>query len=257
MKRSTSLLAAALCLLALSFQTVSAKDTWTSVRTKNFFLLGNASEKEIRQVATRLEQFRYVFSQLFPKVNMTSIVPTTVVVFKNDSSYTPFKPLYNGKPANVAGYFQSGEDVNYITLTSEKREENPYAVIFHEYSHLIVNNNLGDPPVWFNEGLAEYYSTFDVSDGDKKITLGTPIANHVYLLREQFMPLESLLRVTPNSPAYNERDTIGEILRQVRAVPVSKQIILVDDCSKDGTREVLQRLRDDEPDLVAYVARAY
>jgi tetratricopeptide (TPR) repeat protein len=207
MKRSASLLAAALCLVALSSQAAAAKDTWTSVRSKNFFLLGNAGEKEIRQVATRLEQFRFVFSQLFPRVNMTAPVPTTVVVFKSDSSYTPFKPLYNGKPATVAGYFQPGDDVNYITLTSEKYgEDNPYAVIFHEYSHVIVNNNLGDPPVWFNEGLAEYYSTFDVSDGDKKITLGAPVANHVYLLREQFMPLESLLRVTASSPAYNERD---------------------------------------------------
>ena len=40
-------------------------------------------------------------------------------------------------------------------------------------------------------------------------------------------------------PVYNERDTIREILRRVRAVPIRKQIILVDDCSKDGTRDVL------------------
>ncbi|MDT7540186.1 MAG: hypothetical protein QOE33_90 [Acidobacteriota bacterium] len=209
MKRITSLASITLCLVALFAQVVAAKDTWTSVRTKNFFLVGNASEKEIRQVATRLEQFRYVFSQLFPKANMTTPIPTTVVVFKSDSSYVPFKPLYNGKPSNVSGYFQPGEDVNYITLTSEKREENPYAVIFHEYSHLIVGNNMGDPPIWFNEGLAEYYSTFDVTNGDKKITLGIPVANHVYLLRERFMPLEQLLRVTHDDPAYNERDKQG------------------------------------------------
>ena len=41
---------------------VYAKDTWVSVRSNNFFLVGNASEKEIRQVAVRLEQFRNVFS---------------------------------------------------------------------------------------------------------------------------------------------------------------------------------------------------
>ena len=50
-------------------------------------------------------------------------------------------------------------------------------------------------------------------------------------------------------PVYNERNTIHEILRQVRAVPVRKQIILVDDCSKDGTREVLTRMQAEEPDL--------
>ena|SRR2546430_15827919 len=70
---------------------VSARDTWTSVRSKNFLLVGNASEKEIRQVGVRLEQFREVFSKLFTKVNFSSPVPTTVVVFKSDSSYKPFK----------------------------------------------------------------------------------------------------------------------------------------------------------------------
>ena len=50
-------------------------------------------------------------------------------------------------------------------------------------------------------------------------------------------------------PVYNERGTIREILRRVRAVPIAKQIILVDDCSTDGTRAILQELADGEPDL--------
>ena len=50
-------------------------------------------------------------------------------------------------------------------------------------------------------------------------------------------------------PVYNERNTIHEILRQVRAVPINKQIILVDDCSRDGTRDILKQMADDEPDL--------
>lgn len=41
-------------------------------------------------------------------------------------------------------------------------------------------------------------------------------------------------------PVYNEKDTILEIIRQVQAVNVPKEIVIVDDCSKDGTREVLQ-----------------
>jgi glycosyltransferase involved in cell wall biosynthesis len=50
-------------------------------------------------------------------------------------------------------------------------------------------------------------------------------------------------------PVYNERNTIREILRRVRAVAVPKQIIIVDDCSTDGTRDILQTLATEQPDL--------
>ena len=200
MKRFTSALAITLLLLFAS--PALAKDNWVTVHSKNFLLVGNANEKQIRQVAVRLEQFREVFAQLFPKAVHSTPVPTTVVVFKSDDSYRPFKP----KP-NVAGYFQSGEDVNYITLTAEVRgEQDPFDVIFHEYTHLLINNTTPNVPLWFNEGLAEYYSTFSIAD-DIKVTLGSPISSHVFLLREnKMLPLRTLFQVDEKSPYYNERD---------------------------------------------------
>lgn len=45
-------------------------------------------------------------------------------------------------------------------------------------------------------------------------------------------------------PAYNEKDTIAQVLQQVNEVdiPLDKEIIILDGCSTDGTREILQRL---------------
>lgn len=187
-----------------------AKDNWTSVRSKNFFLIGNAGEKDIRKAATRLEQFRDVFTKLFPKARINSSVPTRVVVFKNTGAFKPFMPVHQGKINEVAGYFQSGQDVNHIVLTAELRETNPYAIVFHEFVHALTNENSFPLPTWFNEGLAEYYSTFEITDGDKKIWLGKPVANHVYLLRERkFLPLRQLFEITTGSSDYNERDKKG------------------------------------------------
>ena len=44
-------------------------------------------------------------------------------------------------------------------------------------------------------------------------------------------------------PVYNERNTIDRILDEVHSVPVRKQVICVDDCSSDGTRERLEQLK--------------
>ncbi len=75
-------------------------------------------------------------------------------------------------------------------------------------------------------------------------TLGEGMCRHLGIFR---VPEQIVLSVV--IPVYNERNTIHEILRQVRAVPINKQIILVDDCSKDGTREILKEMRETEPDL--------
>jgi glycosyltransferase involved in cell wall biosynthesis len=43
-------------------------------------------------------------------------------------------------------------------------------------------------------------------------------------------------------PVYNEKATIDEILRRVLDTDGRKEVIIVDDCSKDGTREILQNM---------------
>ena len=51
-------------------------------------------------------------------------------------------------------------------------------------------------------------------------------------------------------PCFNERDTVGQLLDRVAAVPLEKEVIVVDDCSTDGTRELLQCRFDERGDFV-------
>ncbi|MHC5209696.1 MAG: glycosyltransferase family 2 protein [Planctomycetota bacterium] len=54
-------------------------------------------------------------------------------------------------------------------------------------------------------------------------------------------------------PVYNERDTVRTILGRVLATPHDKEVILVDDGSTDGTREVLKEIEDEKNPLVRVI----
>jgi len=75
-------------------------------------------------------------------------------------------------------------------------------------------------------------------------TLGEPFCRKLGVFR-----FPESLTVSVVIPVYNEKATIREILRRVRAVPIKKQIIVVDDYSTDGTREILRELEERDGDL--------
>jgi len=63
-------------------------------------------------------------------------------------------------------------------------------------------------------------------------------------------PLPPDLKLSVVIPVYNERRWIAEVLRRVRAVRIPNEIIVVDDGSTDGTRELLTELAGDDIKLV-------
>ncbi len=200
MKRLSFVLLAVVFLFSIS---INAQDKWTKVQTKSFTLLSNGDELQIKQVAVSLEQFREAFARLFPNSKITTHVPTVVFVFKDKASFAPFMVR-----ENAVGHFQSGDDANYIALTTETTGgQNPYTIIFHEFVHLLVLNNFGTKvPLWYNEGLAEYYSTFKIKD-ERTVILGDPVKTHLYQIKKQgLLPLKELFAVTQDSPYYNESD---------------------------------------------------
>ena len=60
----------------------------------------------------------------------------------------------------------------------------------------------------------------------------------------QQMPQQETPDVTVLVPVLNEEDTIGEIIDRLLALPISKQIVVVDDGSHDDTPQILARYGD-------------
>jgi glycosyltransferase involved in cell wall biosynthesis len=69
----------------------------------------------------------------------------------------------------------------------------------------------------------------------------------------QTLPLYALAPITLRAsvviPCFNERDTVGELIDRVHASPVEKEVIVVDDCSTDGTRELLEKRARERGDI--------
>jgi Tfp pilus assembly protein PilF len=185
MKKVFKLVVSFFALFLLLCSNVAASDDWVEIRSKNFSLVGNASVKDIRIVATRLERFRLAFSKVYEKFNFESEIPTTVIVFKDQNSFRQFKPVRNGKTKDwVAGFFQASEDVNYIVLSIDSEKTQTYQTIFHEYVHFLIKNTLkrAKIPAWLNEGLAEYYENLEIRN-EMKVRLGCPQLSHIKTLQ--------------------------------------------------------------------------
>ena len=200
-----------LCLLLP--QTAWAK--WTRLSTDHFVFVGDASERQLRTVAQRLEQFREVVGRVLGDGTTSSPVPTLVIVFQNDRSFAGYRPVYQGKPVEVGGYFIGGEDANVIAVNASQVTDR-YGVIFHEYAHFMLGSAVGGTPVWVSEGLAGLYQTFDTSNGGRTAFIGKPSLQHLLLLRAstQLMPTAQLLAIEHDSPEYNEGDRRGLLYAQ-------------------------------------------
>lgn len=177
---------------------VFASENWVKVTSKNFRLVGNADEKDIRQVALKLEQFRHAFTEVYDKIRFDSSVPTTVIVFKDEKSFRDFKPVEKGERKDwVAGFFQPGQDVNYIALSVAGEKDNNYRIIFHEYTHFLIDNTLGSSkiPTWLSEGLANYYERLELKDNNR-VRLGNISSSHLNLLqKKELIPFKDFLKV--------------------------------------------------------------
>jgi len=105
-----------------------------------------------------------------------------------------------------------------------------------------------ESPVGSNSETAQHAIPTFKNDAERRDwlieTLGESICRKLGIFR---FPESFTLSVV--IPAYNERATIHEILRRVRAVPIKKEIIVVDDCSRDGTREILREMEQRDGDL--------
>jgi tetratricopeptide (TPR) repeat protein len=140
---------------------------WLEIHSTHYTVITDAGEKKGKEVALRFEQMRAAFGSLLMKERLNEPVPMTILAFKNDKSYYQTAPLRQGQPISVPGFLLPGEDQNFIVLNLF--EEESWRAVSHDFALMMLNYNY--PPVqgWFDEGLAEYFSSIRLDDKNYQI----------------------------------------------------------------------------------------
>ncbi len=146
----------------------SQPSPWLEIHSTHYTVITDAGEKKGREVALRFEQMRAVFATLLMKDRLNESLPLTILAFKSDKSYYQNAPLRQGQPIAAPGFFVPGQDQNFIVLNLFEVE--PWRAVAHDFAQMLLSYNY--PPVqgWFDEGLAEYFSSIRVDD--RRVEIG-------------------------------------------------------------------------------------
>jgi Tfp pilus assembly protein PilF len=192
-------------LACLASPGADSKDNWIEVRSPNFTVISNAGDKEARKMADQFEQFREVFHNSFPQLRVDLGKPLIIFAVKNEDSLKTLIPAYWESKGRVHpdGIYVPGEDRHYVAVRTDVETANPYQIVYHEYTHAIMNLNFRGLPVWLNEGLAEFYGNSVIEEKD--VEIGKVAPYHLQTLQqERLIPIDALLLADEHSPYYNE-----------------------------------------------------
>ncbi len=194
----------ALVLLCVSL--AEADETWRELRSPNFLMVSNATEATATSVLSRLERFRFTLARVLPNRRLGEELTTQVYGFRDFDSLEPFLPLTEERGSSVAGYFRSGVFKNVIALDLSAPPGAFESVVFHEYIHLVLSLDRRRYPLWFEEGLAEFYA--GVRFDGERAELGLASQNHrLTLAQEPLIPMEKLLTADESSEAYLQSES--------------------------------------------------
>jgi len=143
--------------------------------SENIILYGDVSPKQAKETVQKMEIYRKLIMTLGGITPTADKKKLTIFAFKDDSSIRKFTGI-NG----IAGVYTHGYDGPIMMTTlagSNKQDSFNNQVALHEYSHHVLHGYMKTAyPRWYDEGFANYLSTFTLKDGT--IQIGRAAAKH-------------------------------------------------------------------------------
>lgn len=184
-----------------------AQKKWQHYQSPHFELYSRNSDGSSRELLHNLELLHALFFSTFRFAERRP-AEVTVYYFQSDRELVAYKSANYAKDRELAAYYKALPDRSIIALSAEYDLRQTQHIIFHEYIHHLFRATGEDPPVWYNEGMAELFSTIEI--GSSGLILGKPLPGHVdRLAREDLLPLATLFAVDPQSSIYTQGQHTG------------------------------------------------
>jgi tetratricopeptide (TPR) repeat protein len=173
---------------------LAAEPEWVKLQAPSFGVISQLDEEETRAWAIEFDQFVGAIHALY-SVDRAALPPLTIVLFRQPRDFAPYRLRTDSGQARVAGFFGNTGDWSVIGMPGGGRDDATRQTIYHEAVHWFATLSDEPQPLWFAEGIAEVFSTFEIVDG--KGRWGGLIDDNVAQLRSDgLMPMEDLLRAS-------------------------------------------------------------
>ncbi|MCH9693666.1 MAG: tetratricopeptide repeat protein [Gammaproteobacteria bacterium] len=188
-----ALLLWALCLTPASADSVPLEERdWKLVTSENFRVHTVLDEDTTFNLLRRLEVMRSALDSDSQTATYKASIPTVILALDNKDDYVDV-----GAPGDTMGFFLGNLRENAIIMQSD--DERGVQIMLHEYVHsLSRKRGRVNYPRWFEEGLAEYFSSSQVLDG--QFQYGLPVERRRSALAfTAWLPSSTIIEVVDTS----------------------------------------------------------
>jgi len=130
------------------------------------------------RLSADLKQLYFILSRWLPDQYIKQ-VDLNVKVFNDQSKFDLYRQKHVPGLETTSGFYKPSLDEAVVMV--QRDVSITRAIARHEATHVINSGLYGRTPVWFNEGLAEYFERLSIEGQSKKVN---PSPGHMKLLRE-------------------------------------------------------------------------
>ena len=172
--------------------------TWWESRSGDFHVVSRLRRDETVRIARDIEIYQIALASFFPIGDIHPHVPVTVLVL--DASL--WKKYVTNQRDRAGFAYTRNDRVDVVANGDNWVGASP--LVYHELTHVFLHKNFSGSalPVWFDEGYADFMSTVDAGVDHVRVGL-VPAWRYISMHELPWMPLQTLLAVSRDSPQYN------------------------------------------------------